>query len=783
MAVSETLHRFATLKNLKIWQKLLLIGAPFLVPIGILFFLLLSAYNEQIDVTVQEKKGIEYLAALRQFIEHVPQHRGLTQGVLSGNEAGRKDQLTARSRIADDIKALDAVDQKYGTALRSTAKWNALKARWQDLLGKVDTLKPKESFDLHTGIVADALQLTTEVSEASNLSRDPSTDGYYLQEALTVGLLPQTEYMGQARGFGTGILARATKADATEQEKTLTPDERVQLLIMLAQMRRARDVLSRDLERVLANNPALKSSLESKARENLRACDSMIDLVDKRLVNAAAITLPPGEFFTAATGTIDSSFQLYDTLEPALVRGLDARLTSLQWMMGYAVGFGVLGMALTLLIVWLVTRTITQQITAIKALFSQIGIGDFSARAEVLTNDELGEMATTLNAMLDNTLTLIQSREERDNIQGSIQKLLEEISGVADGDLSKNAEVTADMTGAIADAFNFMILQLRQIISNVQDATVQVSSSANEIHATAEHLAQGSEGQALQIVNTSAAVDEMAVSIQQVSENAATSAKVADQALAVARRGAESVNATIEGMNRIRDQVQETAKRIKRLGESSQQIGEIVQLIDDIADRTSILALNASIQAAMAGEAGRGFAVVAEEVERLAERSTNATKKIANLVKTIQSETNEAVTAMEEGTREVVDGSTLANQAGQSLSEIESVSGKLSDLIQSISLAAKQQARASEGVAKSMTEISQVTQQTAAGTKQAAVSVNGLASLADELRDSVSRFRLPGRGGDGLSLVEDGRGVRNGGPAHANGGNGNGHKVKGKVRT
>jgi len=277
----------------------------------------------------------------------------------------------------------------------------------------------------------------------------------------------------------------------------------------------------------------------------------------------------------------------------------------------------------------------------------------------------------------------------------------------------------------------------------VQDATLKVSSSATQIHTTAENLAQGTEAQASQIVNTSAAVDEMAVSIQQVSENAAQSAKVAEQALNNAKQGSEMVQNTIQGMNRIREQVQETAKRIKRLGESTQQIGEIVQLIDDIADRTSILALNASIQASMAGEAGRGFAVVAEEVERLAERSTNATKKIASLVKAIQGETNEAITAMEESTREVVDGSKLADHAGHALGEIGSVSNRLAELIQSISLASKQQARASEGIAKSMSEISEVTQHTASGTKQAAVAVNNLASMADQLRYSVSRFKLP----------------------------------------
>lgn len=325
-------------------------------------------------------------------------------------------------------------------------------------------------------------------------------------------------------------------------------------------------------------------------------------------------------------------------------------------------------------------------------------------------------------------------------------KLLEEIAGVADRDLTVKAEVTADMTGAIADSFNMMILQLREIIAEVQDTTLQVSASANEVQATAEHLASGSEEQASQIVDTSAAIDEMAVSIQQVSENAALSATVGEQAVSNARQGAEAVGNTIEGMNRIRQQVQETAKRIKRLGESSQEIGEIVQLIGDIADRTSILALNASIQAAMAGEAGRGFAVVAEEVERLAERSTEATKQIDNLIRTIQNETYETIASMETMTNEVVEGSELAYEAGQTLTEIESVSSKLGELIQSISLAAKQQARGSETIARSMNDIAGVTQQTAAGTKQAAVSINNLAVLADNLRGSVSTFKLADSG-------------------------------------
>jgi methyl-accepting chemotaxis protein len=391
----------------------------------------------------------------------------------------------------------------------------------------------------------------------------------------------------------------------------------------------------------------------------------------------------------------------------------------------------------------LVTRGLTTQIDKIMELFGQIGLGEFGSRVEVTSGDELGTMASSLNAMLDSTMGLMQTREERDAMQASVTKLLDEVSGLAEGDLSVEAEVTTEVTGAIADSFNYMIAQLRSIITGVQEATLQVSSSANEIQTTTEHLSQGSEAQAMQIADTSSAIEEMAVSIQQVSENATVSATVGEQALANAQQGAQAVQNTIGGMNRIRDQVQETAKRIKRLGESSQEIGEIVQLIGDIADRTSILALNASIQAAMAGEAGQGFAVVAEEVERLAERSTEATKEIDTLIRTIQNETNEAVAAMEATTNEVVEGSLLAEEAGQALSEIETVSNRLAELSQSISLASKQQARGSETLAKSMGEIAEVTQQTAAGTKQASVSISTLAMLADELRDSVSAFKLP----------------------------------------
>lgn len=334
-------------------------------------------------------------------------------------------------------------------------------------------------------------------------------------------------------------------------------------------------------------------------------------------------------------------------------------------------------------------------------------------------------------------------QQENERNQHAILRLLDELGNLADGDLTVNATVTEDFTGAIADSINYAIDQLRELVSKINDTSVKVADYSQGTQSVAMQLAEASEHQAQAIAGATASINEMAYSIDQVSSNAVESAGVARRSVDIAHHGAHMVHRGIQGMDVIRGQIQETSKRIKRLGESSQEIGDIVSLINDIADQTNILALNAAIQASMAGESGRGFAVVADEVQRLAERSAAATKQIESLVKTIQNDTNEAVISMEQTTSEVVRGATLAKDAGEALTEVQKVSKTLADLIQNISDAASKQAQSAAKVSNTMQVIQDITTQTAAGTFDTARSVGDLAKMSVELRQSVAGFKLP----------------------------------------
>jgi twitching motility protein PilJ len=335
--------------------------------------------------------------------------------------------------------------------------------------------------------------------------------------------------------------------------------------------------------------------------------------------------------------------------------------------------------------------------------------------------------------------------EQNERNQQAILRLLDEMGSLADGDLTVEATVTEDITGTIADSFNYAIEELRTLVATVNETAIMVDSAAKQTENTAAHMARAAENQTKEINAATQSIVSMAGSIEEVSGNAERSSDVARHSVDVAHKGGEAVRRTIDGMNTIRETIQETSKRIKRLGESSQEIGNIVELINDIAEQTNILALNASIQASMAGEAGRGFAVVADEVQRLAERSTNATRQIEVLVSTIQADTKEAVVSMERSTTDVVGGALLAENAGAALDEIEQVSNQIANLVQNISSSAREQASSAADVTRRTKRLREISEQTGKATTATAAAISKLSEFASQLRKSVAGFTLPAK--------------------------------------
>ena len=438
-----------------------------------------------------------------------------------------------------------------------------------------------------------------------------------------------------------------------------------------------------------------------------------------------------------------------------------------QTVVVYMVGVCALIVLLGVLLVnYFVRRKILDRVQGLVDVCRKYAAGDHSVRALVIGDDEFAMLSMSLNTLFENqgfgfggAATPASSSSDAAALQAQIEKLLQEVSAVGDGDLRVQAEVTPDTLGVLADSFNYMIEELAKVVGRVQATAMQVTNATRRILDRSDELAQASSTQVEQISQTTEAVEALAIFIQNVARNAQLSAEAAQDALHNADAGQQAVRQSIDGMMVIRENVQETSKKIKRLGERSNEIGEIVRIIEDIADQTNLLALNAAIQSAMAGEHGRGFAVVADEIRLLAERSTESTKRIATLVKSIQGDTFEAVVAMEDSTQEVVKGSQLADEAGRALNSIYTAVERQAQMIETIAHAANEQAQVSENVAIAMGQISEITRQTNAGTQEAAMSVSYLAELADQLRSSVSTFRLPDQANEMVDVFPSMAGV------------------------
>ena len=618
---------------------------------------------------------------------------------LIGNQKAFPDVANSASVLSKSIRALKSGDEEMGVT--------GLPAEFgPDLESAIPLMEKAEK---GAGVVMGQQKVLTQVNSALRQINRQSSD--LLEIAESISSLKLQQNAGASELSAAGQLVMLTQRIGKSSNEFLTAEGvGAEAVFLLGKDLNAFKEISQGL---LSGSAELRlnATKDVQTKEQLEA---LIKLYDQTRTQAGAIlgNLQGLASAREAQNTIVADSEpLRETLE-----ALQARLTTQAGLS-------------TLVLLMLAVAAAT-------AIFSAYGL------AQVQVQDGRKRQAIAEAQRLSAQRQEQDAKRVNDANQAAILRLMNELQTVAEGDLTQEATVTEDITGAIADSVNYTIEELRTLVSNVQNTAIKVTQTTAEVDSTSTELLAASNEQLLEIRQTGQSVVDMASRINSVSSQAQESASVARQSLVAAETGLQAVQNAIGGMNIIRDQIQDTSKRIKRLGESSQEIGEITELISDITEQTNVLALNAAIQAASAGEAGRGFSVVAEEVQRLAERSADATRQISALVKAIQTDTQDAVGAMERSTQGVVEGAKLSDAAGTALSEIDRVTRRLSELIQHISNATSREANLANGVAENIQHIFAVTEQTGEGTKATASQVRELSRMAEELSQSVARFKV-----------------------------------------
>ena len=693
-AADGALRRLRTrLPTVGVQQSFWLVGALFLLPVTMLLFYFVSELNTSINFSAKETLGGAYTEPLLSVARDIRLHGRLAIAVSEGKSDLAANLDTRGNQIDSAMTSIDQSINKQNDGLGLGTQWKSIRSQWQNLRATLPGMSTDQSLSTHTTLVTATNTYLLDVADKSNLTLDPDVDSYYLMTASTVLLPTLIEDLAQLCGIGIALDAGAS----------VNQDERAKWSqISQGDLEKSAQQVADAFSRTFAANADVQNKLEPKLRVLMREVSDLA----KAARNTDLAAVPSSGAWAERTEKVFAALSELSRSAGSELDGLLAKRVDRMRQRLY----------------------INAGISAVMTIMA-VTILVLLARAAARIAREREDQTTT-------------ARDENKRNQAAILRLLEEMGDLADGDLTVKAKVTEDITGAIADSVNYTVTELRTLVERVNHASEEVTAKSLGAEELSGQLRDAAQRQADEIRRASAQVQSVAESVKNVSDKATDSASVAAQSLSAAEEGGAAVENSIRGMNEMRENIQETSKRIKRLGESSQEIGEIVELISDITDQTNVLALNAAIQAAAAGDAGRGFAVVAEEVQRLAERSGEATKQIGALVKTIQRDTQDAVLAMERSTVGVVEGAKLADVAGGSLRKIREVSASLALIIDEIFGAAKQQAVVAEGVAQTMASILGITDTNTAGTLKVSEAVAQLTGLATDLKQSVASFKV-----------------------------------------